>query len=452
MMLSQQLDNRSRTGTVAPAPQVRRLGRFLTVASVILIFAATLSPQSGHPEGSPWCILCGSLGGVDAVLNVLLFLPLGIGLALTGTRLSRALLAILILSTTIELAQFFVVSGRDAALGDVLSNLVGGAIGFVLARRFDSWVNPSRRGASALAAAWIVAWLAMQLLVSYSFAPALPSTRYYGQIARVFENMATFGGRVLSATIDTVSVPDFGFSKTEQFHHLLQNGAVVRAVVIPAGPTPRVAPILRIADQKQRQIVLLGQDRADVVFGVYTGATNLKLRPPLFRLDRVFPGERGAAGSWMSDTLDLRASYHATGVDIEAGPGGSAPGRHYPVSSALGWILFLPLQWYIEGTRAELLLSFLWLAALLFPLGYWVFLAARPRPGLHSRFVPAFGALAVVLFVGLIVVPRSFGLNPASVGAWLAAMVGLASGGALAQAKQLSPARLSSKPDQDVRA
>ncbi|HKC81976.1 MAG TPA: hypothetical protein VKB91_12335, partial [Gemmatimonadaceae bacterium] len=69
---------------MAPAPQVRRLGWFLAGASIILICVATLTPQSGHSETSPFCILCGSLGGVDAVLNVLLFLPFGIGLALSG--------------------------------------------------------------------------------------------------------------------------------------------------------------------------------------------------------------------------------------------------------------------------------------------------------------------------------------------------------------------------------
>ena len=439
--MNRQLDNRARPGTVAPAPQVRGLGQLLTGASVLLICAATLTPQAGHSQASAFCILCGSLGGVDAVLNVLLFLPLGIGLALSGARVTSTMLAILFFSISIEVAQFLVISGRDSSIGDVLTNVVGGATGFALVHWFETWHNPSRRAALALSVCWIVGWLAIQLLSSYGFAPAFPSTRYYGQIARVFANMATFGGRVLSATIDTVSVPDFGFSKTRQLHDLLENGAVVGAVVIPAGPTPRVAPIIRVADDRQRQIVLLGQDRADMVFGVHTGAANLRLRPPLFRLTGVFPPEGGAAGLRMSDTLDVRARYRAAGVEIRADSRDNAKSRHIVISSALGWILILPQQWYVEGTRTELFLSFVWLATLLFPLGYWGFLAATSESSeTQRRFVPALAALAIVLFVGLVLLPHSFGLESPSFGAWLAVTIGVAAGAALARAKQGSPA------------
>jgi len=435
--VSPRLDIRSRPGTVAPAPQVRRLGWFLAGASIILICVATLTPQPGHSETSPFCILCGSLGGVDAVLNVLLFLPLGIGLALSGARLRSALLAILIFSATIEVAQFLVISGRDPAIGDVLTNVLGGSIGFGLVRRFDVWWNPSRRDAARLSSFWVACWLAIQLLASYGLTPAFPSTRYYGQIARVFENMATFGGRVLSATIDTVSVPDFGYAKTRQFHDLLEHGAVVRAVVIPAGPTSRIAPIIRVADERQRQIVLLGQDRADVVFGVHTGAENLRLRPPLFRIAGVFPSEGGPAGLRFSDTLDLGGRYRASGVDIEAASRVATHSQHFILSSALGWVLILPKQWYLENTRTELLLGFVWLATLLLPLGYWSLLAAAARTGeTQSRFVPAVGALAIVLFAGLVLIPRSFGLAQASLGAWLATALGLAVGVALASKKR----------------
>jgi hypothetical protein len=446
-MLSRQLDNRSQPGTVAPAPQVRRLGWFLVGASIILICIATLTPQPGHSETSLFCIVCGSLGGVDAVLNVILFLPLGIGLALSGARSNRALFAILCFSAAIEVAQFLVISGRDAAVGDVLNNVLGGAIGFGLARAFDVWWNPSRRAATLLSSFWVACWLAIQLLVSYGLTPAFPSTRYYGQIARVFENMATFGGRVLSATIDTVSIPDYGFAKTRQLHDLLEHGAVVRAVVIPAGPTSRVAPIIRVADDSQRQIVLLGQDRADVVFGVHTGAENLRLRPPLFRVRGVFPSEGGPAGLRFSDTLDLGGRYRPSGVDIQTASRHDAHSQHFEISSALGWVLILPKQWYLEDTPTELLLGFVWLATLLLPLGYWGYLAAgSPTGETQSRFVPAVGVLAIVLFAGLVLIPRPFGVAPASLGACLATAVGLAVGATLASKKRLPPTPLSNKP------
>lgn len=434
--MPQELDERSPAGTVALTPQVRRWGLILTVAGAILIAAATLIPQTGHPVAMPFCLFCGSLGGVDAVLNVFLFLPLGIGLALWGIRFRTAVLAILIFSTLIELAQLFVVSGRDAALGDVLANVTGGAIGFSLSRWLNTWWNPSRDWAKALSAFWMVGWLFSQALVSYALAPALPSTRYYGQIARVFENMATFGGKVLSAAIDTVQIPDFGYAKTEAFRDMLKRGANVRAVVIPAGPTPRVAPIVRIADDRQRQIVLLGQDRADVVFGVHAGATNLRLRPPLFRLVSVFPAQGSAAGLRMSDTLDVSARYRSNGIDIRVNSTGSSRVRHYALFTALGWILFLPRQWYVQGTDFELVFSCLWFGILLLPLGYWMRIALTYSGEAASATATTLGGFAIAMFIGTGLIPLSFGLSPGPIVTWLGAAAGLLAGAAIGRARQ----------------
>ena len=443
-MPSQRLDNETSPITVAPTPQLRRLGRLLAGASIAVIFAATLTPQSGQPETSPLCIICGSLGGVDAVLNVLLFLPLGVGLALSGARAVPALLAMLFLTAGIELAQFFFISGRDASIGDVLTNVLGGTLGFALARGTTVWRRPTRRAAFALCMSWSAIWIAIQLLSSYAFAPALPTSLYYGQIARVFEHMATFGGQVLSATIDTVTVPNFGFAKTEQFHELLQNGASVGAVVIPAAPTPRIAPIVRIADDKRREIVLLGQDHSDLVFGLRTGAAALRLRPPLFAMREVFPVRGDGATILMSDTLRLRARYATTGVEMRADSGGELRQRHLAVYPALGWILVLPAQWYVEGTRAELLFSFLLLSVSLIPLGYWVsFLVTSRRSEAAPQRTSALFALAlpVLLAVGLVLAPRAFGLPSASPGAWLAAVTGLLLGAAIGGAESQSALR-----------
>jgi hypothetical protein len=73
-------------------------------------------------------------------------------------------------------------------------------------------------------------------------------------------------------------------------------------------------------------------------------------------------------------------------------------------------------------------------------LGYWGYLAAASPTGeTRSRFVPAVGVLAIVLFAGLVLVPRSFGLAPASFGALLATALGLAVGATLASKKKAVP-------------
>ena len=66
--------------------------------------------------------------------NILMFLPLGAGLALAGIRPRRAMAAIVALTVTVELLQYTVIPGRDGALDDILSNTVGGLLGIGLLR------------------------------------------------------------------------------------------------------------------------------------------------------------------------------------------------------------------------------------------------------------------------------------------------------------------------------
>jgi hypothetical protein len=139
-----------------------------------------------------------------------------------------------------------------------------------------------------------------------------------------------------------------------------------------------------------------------------------------------------------SDTLDVGGRYRAAAVDLRAASKDAVRIRRFVLSSALGWVLVLPKQWYLEGTRTELFLGYVWLATLLLPLGYWGFLAAvSPTRDAHSRVVAALAALAVVVFVGLVLIPRSFGLAPASLGAWLAITLGVVTGAGLAGKKPL---------------
>ncbi len=183
-------------------------GRSLVVISGALIAFATLTPHAGPPPPfDPLCIVCGELGGVDVVLNVILFLPLGLGLALAGVRPLRAIGGMFAASLTIELLQLFVIPGRDATIGDVLMNSIGGALGFAIGAHLKSLVQPRGRAAVTLLLAWSVAWLVVQSVAAYSLAPALTRSRYYGQIARELgEMLSAFPGEVLKPTVDSVRI------------------------------------------------------------------------------------------------------------------------------------------------------------------------------------------------------------------------------------------------------
>jgi hypothetical protein len=402
------------------------VGRLLVFVSLLVIAAATLTPQYGPLETTPYCIFCGSLGGVDFLLNVLLFFPMGVALALCNRHVAAAVAAIVALSIGIETTQLFFIAGRDASLGDVLANSCGGLIGFASTRRVSTWVKPSGKAALVLSAAWAAVWLAVQWGVSYGLAPEFPTTRYYGQIARVFGYMAPFEGQVLSATVDTISVPNSGYAKTAMLRAALESGGAVAAKVVPAEPTPKIAPILRIAGEEKQEITILAQDHTALVFGVHVGAQTLRLRAAFYAMQNVFPSE-----SISADTLTLSGADSRGLVTLSASSSQLTESRRLVLSPAMGWTLISPVRWYLEGTPWETAIGFLWIACLVIPFGYWT-THALLREVSSAAKLTCVGALLATLVAGLMWIPHRFGLQPLLPGLVVPAAAGLACGALLA--------------------
>jgi VanZ family protein len=418
--------------SVAPAPHLRRAGLVITIASLAAIGFATLLPEPGIAVGSRFCFVCGSLGGVNSVLNVLLFLPLGIGLALSGLPAKRALLAMCALSALIETAQFFVIPGRYSTIGDVLTNTLGGALGFALGRYAALWLRPPPQAARNLAVGWATIWLAIQVISNFGFALSLPDSHYYGQIARVLANFAVFPGQVLTASIGDVRIPNTALADSRRVQRLLLASATVTTTVVPAEPTRKMAPIVRIADDRKKEIVLMAQDGEHLIFGVHTGAAVLRLRPPLFDLPGAFP-TRVSNAEFPSDTLRLSGRYAARDVTMNVQGRSATHHRRISLTSSLGWTFWLPFQWLIEGTRAELVVSWIWFACLAIPLGYWSFRidVSAQSQGILRQWAPVLLAGVAFLCAGLVLLPHVFGLSAAPLRDWLATATGVLVGCAL---------------------
>jgi len=412
--------------TVAPAPHLRRVGLIITIAGLVAIGIATLSPETGPAIGSHFCLICGSVGTVDAILNVILFVPLGVGLALGGARGKNALIWVFALSALIETAQLFLISGRDSSVGDVLTNTLGGAFGFAIGRYHALWLRPSALVARNLALGWATIWLIIQTISSYGFTLSLPHSQYYGQIARELGNFAVFPGTVLSARIGDIPIPNTALDDSRAVERLLLARATVAASVVPGEPTPKIAPIVRVAEDRKREILLLAQDGDRFLFGVRTGAAVLRTRRPFFALAKVFPiGLPGDSST--RDALTLTARYAASGVSIRAHTSSTNSGVVIPINTSLGWTLWLPFQWAIEGTRAERLISFIWTACLVIPFGYWTFhlreLSSPNRGRSEQAIALLFGA--ALLIAGLALIPYVFGLSGAPLVDWVGTLVGL---------------------------
>ena len=416
--------------TVASAPHLRRTGSVLTLVSLAAIAFATLTPEAGVAAESHFCLVCGSLGGVDVVLNVLLFVPLGIGLALVGFSGKSATLTVFALSVLIETLQLTVVQGRSSTIGDVLTNTLGGALGFAACRYRARWLRPTPRLAWSLSAAWAIIWIGIQTISSYGLSPSLPDSAYYGELARELGGFAVFRGKVLRASVGSSPIPDGAVPDSHRVRQLLLNGASVKSTAVPDEFTSDVAPIVRVADGGRDEILILAQSGRLLVFGMRTGAATLRLRSPLFGLPNAFVQ---ASPENAPIPQVVSGQYAKRFVRLTASNGSMRQDRIISLSPSLVWTFWYPGVWTIEGSVTEHAVSWISFFCVAFPLGYWsVRITAWPRSAaatLRESLLVGTGLVCL----GLIFIPTMFGLPIAPFRDWSASIIGILAGHALRQ-------------------
>lgn len=69
---------------------------------------------------------------VDAVLNVFVFVPLGLLVAAVGIRFRMLLPGAFAVTLSIEIAQYLMDAGRTADINDLITNTVGACLGWAL--------------------------------------------------------------------------------------------------------------------------------------------------------------------------------------------------------------------------------------------------------------------------------------------------------------------------------
>lgn len=413
-----------------PESRTRSHGRVAAALAALAIAAATLWPapsQVAEVARTPiWCVLCGDLGTVDVLLNLLLFVPLGLALRAAGLPLVRATLLAGGFSLAIELLQLGI-PGRDTSLSDFLTNTAGAALGAWLQGTWRGWAFAPPRLARRLALGATLAWLGQTALTAYAVRPALPRSVYWGQIAPELEQFERFRGEVLSGRVGPIPMASRRLDNSAEVRRVLLDSGAVGAVAVPDGPTPGLAPIVSVFDREQREIVLLGQAGRDLVFRLRSHAFDLRLRPPAIRVPHAFPEAGG-------DTL--RLAGRLSGRTLEAEARGSGPVRRaaLDLSAQWGWSLLLPMRYYLGPE--ERWLSALWVAVWLVPIGYWT---RRGRAGLIG---PTALAAAFAAGVGLLAIPLAFGLRAPGWREWLAAPAGLLVGWCLARAAEQPDERL----------
>ena len=366
--------------------------------------------------------MCGEFGGRDVVLNTLMFLPFGAGLRLAGWSVRAALVAITGATFSVELLQYTLVPGRDASGGDVVMNVLGGALGIAVASAWRSLLLPSPVPARWLSLAASVALTAILAASAWGvdFAPST-APYFWGQWAHRFPRRAHFEGRVLTAEAAGLPMPDGRLAgMSEELRARLRNDARIEATVIPAGPTPGSAPVLTITSGKFDELLTLEQHGRDLIFGAHMRANELSLGSPRLRIRDAFPAAAPTPAS--ADTMTLRGELRDGRLAASVVSKGEVIGRSLQLGAWSGWSFFVPFP-AAFGAPFRWLTAF-WSLGLLLPIGYWIALASAPsrtRGGVMALL------LLAVPVAGIALVEIADGL-PSDRLALAAAVVGLTCG------------------------
>jgi len=378
--------------------------------------ALTLQPDPGAAEQAarvPWTCLftCGDQATRDAILNVLLFVPLG--LALGRWHPGRlALLLVALTTVAIEFAQHQWILGRDPSLRDILTNTAGGALGIWLAGSWRRLLRPPAARSRRLAFAAGLAWLAMVGLTGMLIQPTLPRSVYWGQWAAELGQFDTWQGTLLDATVNGVRLPRGRSAESSALRALLLGDSVMVEARIVAGPAPRrFAPIASVFDSEQREIFVLGQRRGHLAFGIRTGLRAIELGNVYVRM-AAFPGREPGdttlvAGGVVRGAWVLRAEH-----------GDATRETRIPMSPGLLWNALLPF-YFVLGPATQFI-TVAWLGATIAPAGWFAGLGGQ------SPARVGIGALVAVLaYSGAALVP---GLPVPSPVEYLGVIAGLLGG------------------------
>lgn len=403
----------------------------LALGGLVVILVVTLIPipeQAASSAATPFlCLVCGQRGGVDVVLNILLFIPFAFGLRLSGIATKRVILASFLLTALVEFLQYTVVTGRDSSLSDILTNTLGGTLGALLAGHIDTVFRPSAPAARRFALAWTAVWLGVSGVTALALRPWAPGGPFLVQWARERPPHPPFGGKVTAASLEDVPLPPGHLPAGSQLPAPMRAGTMrLRVSVLTGLPASDWRPIL-ILWHPGNEVLALSQSGHDLVFEGAWQATPINFRPVAIRLDDALPSESGVP-------LELTAEVAQRTVRLSSSYGG---GRSWSLqlSPSFGWSLVLPFD-YAFGPEVHLLTG-LWLAGFMLPLGLW-----WARVGLPLSVSLAW--MAGTLFLGLALLPRLAGYPPVHWSEWAAATAGQVLGWACSRRAAYLPDRCDS--------
>jgi len=366
--------------------------------ALALIAVATLVPTRPSTGTPFWCLACGDYALADVVANVALFVPLGWALARTPVRLPGGLACVLTTTIGVELLQYTIVPGRDAALSDILTNTLGGVAGMALPSLQVTIAESGRR------AVWGATLYGVLLLAGLGVGEAtqavpLPRTlRWTEGTGR--PDYVPFAGSLKAVAINGTPVG------LHQWLNVPPREVVdVKVCLLSGRPNTGLAQVLVAWTPRARGWMWLELQDRDLRVHLASASDHARLRGHSTWLRAVMPATAG-------ESVEVRVVVRRFAYRIAVGTKGGDVVRDQTISPGDGWRLFTPFEREREPWAG--LLTAGWMAVLLAPLGY----LASARSGAGAVVAGAFAG------VGLVALPIVLG------GAWLplSAWCGAASG------------------------
>lgn len=379
------------------------------------------------------CVVCGPFGGADVIQNILLFLPLGVGLGMLRVSSCRGIGLIVVTTAAVELLQATVLGGRFASLGDILANSAGGTLGLWVGRRDDHWAFPRPRTRTFLARGAVAIMLLVLVGATASMRRVVPSGPLALVIAPLEAHGTRFEGSVSAASLGGEAVAPGRLPHPVEAA-FRQSGGSLRARVVSGPWVEYESTIAAVMDREWRGFVRISQDGRDAVLGVYVAGNRAGLRGPRLVLPAVLPAREG-------DTVVIEARVARPGLALTVRSEDTIATRSLDLGPSTAWMVLFPFAYGTSTVVA--IVSLLWLVVLTIPAGYWSGLTrARTEiqhaPLAESR-VPGrevgvnLLGVAIYTVIGLGIAPLVLGLAPAPALHWLAPLLGFALGATAAR-------------------
>jgi hypothetical protein len=396
----------------------------LALAATIMIAALTLTSEPpGFGGPSFLCVLCGEHWVADTLLNVLLFLPLGIALERVGASPKRAFIISLLFSALIGFLQATVITGRDSSLRDIITNSAGGWLGAALSQSWPSLVVPpfSRRKWWALA--MTILWPAVITATVWSIEPPIQDRRYFGQYAPTDTILPEFKAEIISAAFHGSALPVGAFTnQSDVLGAFRKREAWLTATVAQPPPTAGLATIIAVVDEREEEALTLSQAGSDLVGHVRLRSDELGLNSPSLRMKHAL--RRDGSGA----SIEIGGGLRGAAIVLEARRGAESHRRELALTPGTGWMLLYPFD--VSLPWEPRVFGLLWMTALTLPLQYcWTLWAS----GGHWRAITLRGTPIVLAFLVLSIEPKRFNAASVSIFEIAGVVVGAIAGECLAR-------------------